>query len=157
MQLASLLRLKQKSNEKTKILLNVYDLSSNSFLSTVGLGIYHSGVEINGYEFSYSNAGITISTPGLFDQGQFREQIELGTFERDLYCLENIFVYLCEGDFRPGNYNIINNNCNHFTNTLSTMPVDKEMPPWINRIAGLGYALLPRSVYTANKSQLDSP
>lgn len=37
----------------------VYDLhQSNSWLQHVGLGMYHSGVEIGGVEYTFSEAGI---------------------------------------------------------------------------------------------------
>ncbi|CAN0453794.1 unnamed protein product, partial [Scytosiphon promiscuus] len=37
----------------------VYDLhQSNSWLQHVGLGMYHSGLEIGGVEYTFSEAGI---------------------------------------------------------------------------------------------------
>ena len=49
---------------------------------SVGMGIHHSGVEILGREYSFaSGGGIFDSSPKDAPGAQFREAIELGTFE----------------------------------------------------------------------------
>jgi len=44
-------------NQGYEVILNVYDLASDSLgktiFSMVGLGFYHTGVEINGVEYTY--------------------------------------------------------------------------------------------------------
>lgn len=41
-----------------KVFLNVYDLADNSMTDFLGLGAYHSGVEIKGLEYTYGPSGI---------------------------------------------------------------------------------------------------
>ena len=46
-----------------KVVLNVYDLSpSNKYLYSIGLGFYHSGVEVNGKEYSFGGNPEMMST-----------------------------------------------------------------------------------------------
>lgn len=68
---------------KTKVFVNVYDLvETNKCTSVVGLGVYHSGVEIGGDEYTFAGgAGIFSATPKEVDGAIFRESIELGVFE----------------------------------------------------------------------------
>lgn len=55
------------SNAETEILLNVYDLcANNKYSKHLGIGIYHSAIEIHGYEFEYGG------NPNMFSTGVFR-------------------------------------------------------------------------------------
>merc|ERR1712183_1056660 len=67
----------------TKVVLNIYDLSPiNDYLYTIGFGLHHSGVEIQGSEYSFaSGGGIFSSTPKDAPGAIFRESIEMGVFE----------------------------------------------------------------------------
>ena len=60
-----------------------YDLSpANEYLYTIGMGLHHSGVEILGREYSFaSGGGIFDSSPKEAPGAQFREALELGTFD----------------------------------------------------------------------------
>ncbi|EKX42405.1 hypothetical protein GUITHDRAFT_141342 [Guillardia theta CCMP2712] len=122
---------------------NVYDLrfqreegeggvkGGNAGLSRLGLGLYHSGVEIYGREFSfgYSEGGRT----GVFEipckcasavmsQVTFKESVLLG------YCQRSRFE--------------VRRNCNHFSNELSKLLVGKPIPSYVNRPANVGQNLL---------------
>ena len=52
-----------ESNMDKPVTLNIYDLpgaeDTNAAMNPLGLGFYHSGVEINGYEYSFSTFGRT--------------------------------------------------------------------------------------------------
>jgi len=75
----------------TEVILNVYDLSPPSFqsnlLKQVGIGFYHTGVEINGVEYSYggnfshSGTGVFSSTPLNVDGAIYKESFLMGTIK----------------------------------------------------------------------------
>jgi hypothetical protein len=51
------------TNKGTKIFVNVYDLSNNDILYPMGLGFYHSGLQIDETEYSFSQQGVFGSEP----------------------------------------------------------------------------------------------
>ena len=65
----------------TQVRLNVYSLSThNSWLSVVGLGVFHSGLEISGVEYAFSDHGVQPHQPRQLCEGvTFRETIVMGT------------------------------------------------------------------------------
>ena len=68
-----------------KIVLNVYNINQTGagFLRAIGMGAYHSGVEINGQEWTYSESGVFYHkskeppTPDT-ETFSFKESIEMG-------------------------------------------------------------------------------
>lgn len=123
------------------VVLNVYDLhEGNSVLAGVGLGIYHSGVEVNGKEYSFSNAGVCRTNPKLPEFGAFKESIFIGKV-KGLDFLNSTVALLAAGDFLPGTYNIVNKNCNNFSNALCVSLCNSSIPSWVNRAASLGSSL----------------
>ena len=58
----------------------VYDLhESNSWLQHVGLGMYHSGLEVGGVEYTFSEAGIGQHPPRqIADEGVSYKTTEVG-------------------------------------------------------------------------------
>mmetsp|Transcript_35580 Transcript_35580/g.36275 ORF Transcript_35580/g.36275 Transcript_35580/m.36275 type:complete len:236 (-) Transcript_35580:22-729(-) len=136
----------------SKVVVNVYDLSpeQNACLHPWGFGAYHSGVEINGTEYTYGGQG------GIFDMeprnagpgAVFRESIEMGTFEGTTQDLNSILTDL-KIDFDGSKYNLLTKNCNHFADSFLRRLLNKPLPGYINRLALLGSAfscLLPPSV-----------
>ena len=125
-----------------EIFLNVYDLhESISMLSSVGLGLFHTGVEIKGVEFSFSNHGISRSRPKLPEFGNFREQIHIGTFDEGMEFVNSMVAALSSTDFKPGTYDVITRNCNHFSNALCMSLCSTGIPAWVNRAASIGAAV----------------
>ena len=62
------------------VILHVYDLHDcNSWLRGVALGVYHTGVEVGGKEYSFSEQGIVKCDPKRAPKpAVFRESIVLG-------------------------------------------------------------------------------
>ena len=67
------------------VIVNVYDLSKqhaegfNDYTHEFGLGLYHSGVEVNGVEYSFgSGAGIFTCTPQIAPPAVFRCSVKVG-------------------------------------------------------------------------------
>jgi len=111
--------------QQVTIILNVYDLSSsNSFLHSWGMGAYHSGVELNGREYSYGKSdgrgsGIFECEPRLASGCTFRESIELGSIEASgmeiLKCIDSL-----RARYQASEYDILLQNCNHFCDDLAS-------------------------------------
>ena len=155
------------------VVLNVYNLhDSNRVLGTVGLGFYHSGVEIGGKEYSFGPGGISRTNPKLPEFGDFRESIVIGTVD-SMEFVNSTLALLGASDFTPGEgtsyflhaprpsiefnnlfhkstppmqtgpgtYDIVNKNCNTFSNAVCMSLCGKPIPSWVNRAAAIGSTL----------------
>eukprot|EP01105_Mastigella_eilhardi_P007459 TRINITY_DN18895_c0_g1_i1.p1 TRINITY_DN18895_c0_g1~~TRINITY_DN18895_c0_g1_i1.p1 ORF type:complete len:245 (+),score=32.29 TRINITY_DN18895_c0_g1_i1:69-737(+) len=125
------------------VCINVYDLhEANGYVHFLGLGAYHTGVEVAGREYAY--AGHPGTSSGVYDieprsqvGARFREQILVGECRMSARDVSHAIMEV-EQDF-PGNaYSPVNRNCNTFTNALCLKLIGKEAPSWINRLAYLG-------------------
>ena len=121
------------------MILNIYDLSpANDCLYPVGFGLHHSGVEINGVEYSFaSGAGIFESDPKEAAGAKYRESIELGAFEGGSSELRMVVADL-RSDFGPDSYNLLTKNCNHFAAALVWSLLRRPIPSYVNRLAYVG-------------------
>lgn len=110
----------------------------NDWVAPVGLGLYHSGLEICGTEYTFSDSGIYSNPPRDAGPGAtFRTQIKLG-FITTRYQQITKDVDSLRTRFAPGSYNLMTQNCNHFTNALCKRLLRKGIPGWVNRMAALG-------------------
>ena len=108
----------------------------------MGLGVYHSGVEINGREYSFggspemSTTGVFDQEPLSLDQDLYRESIELGEVER----ISHLYDVLrdIKEDFPANEYNVIKRNCNHFADEFWKRLLGVGIPGYINRLANIG-------------------
>jgi deubiquitinase DESI2 len=121
------------TNMKSEVYINIYDLNNiNICLWDFGLGIYHSGIEIDEYEYSFGGIrGIYITKPKSLIP--LRQRLLLGTTNKSINEINKIIKDL-KHDFYPERYHPTNNNCNHFTNTLSLIILNKKVPNYINRL-----------------------
>ena len=126
----------------TKVTINVYDLTPmNDWGHPFGLGAFHSGVEIDGREYTFAGGGgIHDTTPRDAPGATFREAIVVGTFDggqpRLRECIEKL-----RPEFAPESYNIVTKNCNHFADALCRELLSKRAPGYINRLAACGSCL----------------
>ncbi|GMT12298.1 hypothetical protein PFISCL1PPCAC_3595, partial [Pristionchus fissidentatus] len=126
--------------------INVYDMYwLNDYASNIGVGIFHTGIEIYGVEYAYGGhpypfSGIFENSPQdaeeLGENFKFKESILIG--ETDFYQKDVRDLIKALGmDFRGDRYHLISRNCNHFAGVLAKTLTGKEIPSWINRLASI--------------------
>ena len=143
-----------------KIYLNIYDIHPlNYYLHPLGIGAYHTGVQLFDVEFAFgahesSSTGVYESDPKLSIQAKFRESIYLGittlSVDEILDAIEELKI-----EYVGCTYNLFNKNCNHFSNDLCKSLLNKGIPKYLNRLATLsGFlrCLLPRDFLEIHRS-----
>jgi hypothetical protein len=122
-----------------RVYLNVYDLHQvNENLYYIGLGMYHSGVQVGGLEWSFAGgAGVFSDSPKSASGATFRESIDMGVFSGTSSDLDSILDDL-RPHFRGDKYNILSKNCNSFSDALCQKLVRKPIPGFVNRMATIG-------------------
>lgn len=130
--------------------LNVYDMYwLNDYASTIGFGIFHSGVEVYGTEYAYGGhqfpfSGVFTNQPQdaeeLGENFKFRESIYIGETNLSKKAVEKLVKSLGD-DFRGDRYHLITKNCNHFTADLARELTGIEVPGWVNRLANLSNSI----------------
>lgn len=103
---------------------------SRTVLPMVGMGAYHTSLEIDGYVYVYAaNVGITktkltsTTTPETMVPPQmatYQESIFLGSSRRTRAEIHDIFRNLQSNTFGAQSYHLVHRNCNHFTETFAT-------------------------------------
>lgn len=122
----------------------------NDYLVPVGFGLHHSGIEINGVEYSFgSGGGIFEGPPKQAPGARFRYQLEMGAFEGGSQELNKALDDLRHGGFGNSQYNLVKRNCNHFCDALVWKLLKVRLPGYVNRWADLGNCcscLLPKQL-----------
>ena len=72
--------------------------------------------------------------------GTYRCELLQGFTFRSPHELETIIKQVSQ-DFLGPSYNLLSNNCNHFTSHLCEKLTSKAAPNWLNRAASIGVAL----------------
>eukprot|EP01117_Protostelium_nocturnum_P007317 TRINITY_DN2617_c0_g1_i1.p1 TRINITY_DN2617_c0_g1~~TRINITY_DN2617_c0_g1_i1.p1 ORF type:complete len:235 (-),score=69.04 TRINITY_DN2617_c0_g1_i1:200-904(-) len=123
-----------------RVLLNVYDLHpQNDRFYSVGIGAYHTGVEIYGKEYAFGfhemeSSGIWSATPKQAVNVKFRESIDLGKTTMNEREVESIIDQL-GSKWIGTSYNILTRNCNHFSEDFVQLLLGRSIPNFVNRLA----------------------
>jgi hypothetical protein len=147
----------------TPVFLNVYDLVMSEgkaaglgrdALDLIGMGVFHTGVEVYGEEYSFGMDPTGVNNPateGVFvvaprtAVGLFKQQISLGTVSLSVHQVRAVVDSL-RPEWKACTYQMLGRNCNHFTKTLAKAlnPTRlNDYPAWVNRIAKTGNFVLP--------------
>jgi deubiquitinase DESI2 len=137
---------RNSSSRGTEVYVNVYDLSGyNESLLNIGLGTFHSGLEVHGEEWTYaSGSGIFSHDPKGASGCMFRTSILIGYTKATKREVEGI-INTMKPDWPGDRYSLIRCNCNHFSDALAKQLLVDEatgrpygIPYWINRMSYLG-------------------
>ncbi|KAI8078952.1 PPPDE putative peptidase domain-containing protein [Gilbertella persicaria] len=134
--------------EKRKITLNVYDMLQPGFLTNLGfllgIGIYHSGIEIGEHEYCFGGhdyehvTGVFMVKPKVGPQGLlFKQSIHMGYTNLTQREIEQVLQDISK-EYMGTSYKLLTRNCNHFSEDLCKRLTGKAAPGWINRAAKLG-------------------
>ena len=139
--------LKREFKHGSPVYLNVYHIAKiiNLFLQIFGIGIYHTTLEINDYEYSF---GLTNKdVPGIFKNNsgelkkklKLKEKIYLGNTLYDIHTIYNI-LYLQSPYWMGRTYDPFVKNCNHFTKFFAKIILNDNVnyPLYINRLSKYG-------------------
>ncbi|XP_034589632.1 LOW QUALITY PROTEIN: deSI-like protein At4g17486 [Setaria viridis] len=128
----------------TPVFLNVYDVTpANGYARWLGLGVYHSGVQVHGVEYAYgahdgASSGIFEVVPRRCPGYTFRESVLVGTTGLTRAEVRALIAELA-ADFPGDAYNLVSRNCNHFCDAACRRLVARaRIPRWVNRLAKIG-------------------
>lgn len=148
---------------RTAVHLNVYDIvPANDYLYWIGLGVFHSGIEINGVEYAFGahespTSGIFEVEPRNWPGFTFRRSISLGA--TDMSPLEfKVLIDRMSSQYTGDSYNLLTKNCNHFTNDVCMKLTGRPLPGWVNRLANVGSlcsCVLPDMLQNSSVQPLD--
>ncbi|XP_034695511.1 deSI-like protein At4g17486 [Vitis riparia] len=144
----------KKCRGSVPVYLNVYDLTPiNGYAYWLGLGVYHSGVQVHGVEYAfgaheYPTTGIFEGEPKQCEGFSFRKAILIGWTDVGPEEVRGIMGDFAE-EYKGNAYNLITKNCNHFCNDACIRLTGNPIPSWVNRLARIGFfcnCVLPMSI-----------
>eukprot|EP00923_Selenidium_pygospionis_P056687 GHVN01098934.1.p1 GENE.GHVN01098934.1~~GHVN01098934.1.p1 ORF type:complete len:195 (-),score=13.97 GHVN01098934.1:33-617(-) len=135
---------------RTEVKVHVYDLMLDQ---APFCGAFHTGVEVRGVEYSFAeNAGVYEGRPKGASGCYYRETLDLGATDlqiRDVYRVLDELKMQFPGEA----YDLVENNCNDFSDAFCRRLVGHGLPPHINRLAWWSRCcrcLYPRNVKDAS-------
>ncbi|KAM1550485.1 hypothetical protein PS1_043278 [Malus domestica] len=155
---------RKKKIGKVPVYLNVYDLTPiNGYAYWLGLGVYHSGVQVHGVEYAFgahehATTGIFEVEPKQCPGFVFRKSILIGRTDLGPKDIRAFMEKLAE-EYSGNTYHLITKNCNHFCNDVCTRLTRKPIPRWVNRLARLGFfcnCVLPAGLNETKVQQVRS-
>jgi deubiquitinase DESI2 len=132
--------------------LNVYDLMiMNYTINKIGIGVYHTGVEIYGREYSYAghyhteSTGLKESLPrdtSWLQDAIWKERVYVGKTQKSRAEVRELFEQFKPQYLGPS-YNVLEKNCNHFTDKFCRALTGSEIPEYVQRIMRVAKKVRP--------------
>lgn len=137
------------------VTLHVYDIGTaggsmlNRVLKPLGAGAFHCGVDVYGWEWSFSDisspseragTGVFSSRPRNCEGHSYSESVRMGKTplsEMDVHML----ISAMEKEWPVAAYDLLQRNCCHFCDELCQRLGVGKMPAWINNLATAGHSL----------------
>lgn len=141
----------------TPVYLNVYDLTPiNGYVYWAGLGVFHTGLEVDGVEYAFgahefSTSGVFEIEPRQCPGFKFRKSIFMGTTYMDPIQVRE-FIERQSANYYGNTYHLIVKNCNHFCEDICYKLTGNRIPKWVNRLAKIGSlcsCVLPEALKTS--------
>ncbi|KAJ8634839.1 hypothetical protein MRB53_009106 [Persea americana] len=135
------------------VYLNVYDITvMNGCAYFLGLGVYHSGVQVYDVEYAfgaheYPTTGVFEGEPKQCPGFTFRKSIMIGRTGLSPKEVRRLMEELAE-EYTGDTYHLITRNCNHFCHDACLRLTGKRIPRWVNRLARIG--MLFNCVFPSN-------
>ncbi|CAG2163469.1 unnamed protein product [Oppiella nova] len=137
------------AEQKHEVILHVYDLSRiNEWINLLSqdMGVYHTGTEVYGKEYSfgghpYDLSGIFITTPkdieslSVNNVFKYKESKAIGYTELSEEKVQQIVTEMGRKGFKGKDYNLIQKNCNHFSDEFCKRLCGNGIPKEINTLA----------------------
>ncbi|OQV21736.1 Desumoylating isopeptidase 2 [Hypsibius exemplaris] len=132
---------------RTPVYAHIYDLFwTNNYTYNLGVGFYHSGVEVYGKEIGFGGHPFAFS--GLFEKPpkdmdelgpnfRFKETVLLGYTDFTESDIDEMMRGLSQ-EWYGNSYHLVTRNCNHFSSELAKLLCGQEVPAWVNRFATMG-------------------
>ncbi|KAL0094434.1 PPPDE putative peptidase domain-containing protein [Phycomyces blakesleeanus] len=132
-----------------RVFINVYDMVQPSLITSVGyfalgVGIYHSGLELDDREYCFGGherideTGVFVMEPRVGPPNVlYKRSIDMGCTAYTEEEIQDILITLSK-DFVGPSYSLLKRNCNHFSSKLCLLLTGRPVPSWINRAAHLG-------------------
>lgn len=143
----------------TPVAVNVYDLSEyNDYAYLLGVGIFHSGLEVHGREYAFG--GHDHASSGIFETApreaphpaRFRSTEIVGYTDMTPGEVATVVAEL-DHKFHGNTYHLLERNCNVFVEQMCLDLTGTVPPSWVNRLARVAIAanqcapcILPASV-----------
>eukprot|EP01064_Diplonema_japonicum_P026247 TRINITY_DN3765_c0_g4_i1.p1 TRINITY_DN3765_c0_g4~~TRINITY_DN3765_c0_g4_i1.p1 ORF type:complete len:418 (+),score=51.97 TRINITY_DN3765_c0_g4_i1:60-1313(+) len=131
--------------------LNIYNLASEKSLDKVGIGLYHTGIELYGKEWGFGGSSDPEhqAMTGVFwiqpktATPHFMKQIVLGETRLSQMDLYLSVIKPIQTEWTINTYHVMKRNCNHFSDFFCQSLNLKRPPAWVNRAARWGDTLVP--------------
>ncbi|KAI8378903.1 PPPDE putative peptidase domain-containing protein [Blakeslea trispora] len=136
-------------SSKLHVYVNVYDMIQSNYITqfgyyALGVGIFHSGVEIEGKEYCFGGhevpnvTGVFVVEPKIgIPELTLKQTFDMGTTNLTAQEIEELLVRISD-EYVGTSYNLLSRNCNHFTEDFVARLTHRSLPSWINRAARLG-------------------